>query len=254
MVEENEEFAHDVATRTMQNEDPQQLRDEVITIRENYLRIREQADAAARRVGRDPGEVMIIGVTKMKPASAIRYAAEAGITDVGENYVQELQGKQEELGDIVRWHYIGHLQRNKARFIAPFVALVHSVDSAKLATEIDRQGEAHGRRIPVLLQVNTSGEESKFGIPPEGALDLARHLASLEHLELQGLMTIAAFLDDPELVRPMFRLLRTLRDEIAREIPLELPHLSMGMTGDFEVAIEEGATMVRVGTAIFGIR
>lgn len=237
----------------MQNDDGQ-LRDEVITIRENYRQIRERADEAARRAGRDPAGVMIIGVTKMKPAATIRDAAEAGITDVGENYVQELQAKQEELGEIVRWHYIGHLQRNKARFIAPFVTLVHSVDSTKLATEIDRQAEAHGRRIPVLLQVNTSGEESKYGIAPEGALDLARHLASLEHLEFQGLMTIAAFLDDPELVRPMFRHLRTLRDDISRELGIALPHLSMGMTGDFEVAIEEGATMVRVGTAIFGER
>jgi pyridoxal phosphate enzyme (YggS family) len=219
-----------------------------------YQAIRARADAAALGAGRKPDDVKIIGVTKLKPAAMIRHAATAGITDVGENYVQELAAKHEELGDIVRWHFIGSLQRNKVRSIAPFVALVHSVDSEKLGAEIDRQAAAHGRRIPVLLEVNTSNEPSKAGIAPEHALELARALTSLGNIELRGMMTIAAFLDDAEIVRPMFRLLRELRDHTATTLGIELPHLSMGMTNDFEVAIAEGATMVRIGTAIFGRR
>ncbi len=238
----------------MQPEDSAPLAAETAGIAARYRQIRERADAACRRAGRAPDEVTILGVTKTKPAATVRAAAGAGITDIGENYVQELLGKQRELGDIVRWHYIGHLQRNKVREIVPFVTMIHGVDSERLGTEIGRQAEKLSRRIPVLIQVNTSGEESKFGIPPEEAGPLARRLAELPGLELSGLMTIPAIFDDPEGVRPMFRLLSELRGRIRRETGLPLPHLSMGMTGDFEVAIEEGATLVRIGTALFGGR
>jgi len=227
---------------------------EAEAIGENYRRIRERVDAACARAGRDPAGVEIIGVTKTKPASTVRAAREAGITIVGENYVQEITAKHDELGEIVEWHFIGHLQRNKVRAIAPFVAMIHGVDSARLGAEISRQGEELGRTIPVLLQVNTSGEESKFGVAPEEAMRLAGELIALPHIELRGLMTIGAFLDDPELVRPMFGLLRELRQDIAAALGVALPHLSMGMTGDFEAAVEEGATLVRIGTALFGRR
>ncbi len=223
-------------------------------IAQRYVEIRERVERACARVGRDPHDVTIIGVTKTKPAATVREAAEAGIGDVGENYAQELAAKHEELGDIVRWHYIGSLQRNKVKLVAPYVAMIHAVDSERLGAEIDRHAEQLGRRIPVLLQVNTSGEESKHGVAPEEATELARALTALPGLELRGLMTLAAFLDDPEQVRPMFRLLRLTRDRIETELGISLPELSMGMTNDFEVAVEEGATMVRVGTAIFGAR
>ena len=220
----------------------------------NYDQIIHRVAAACERAGRRPEDVRVIGVTKTKPAATIRAAREAGITDVGENYVQEIVEKHAELGEMVRWHFIGHLQRNKVRAIAPFVAMIHGVDSERLGEEIDRQAARLGRRVPVLVQVNTSGEESKFGVPPEEARPLAEALARMPNLELAGMMTIAAFLDDQELVRPMFRLLRELRDAISRDLSIPLPHLSMGMTADFEAAIEEGATLVRIGTALFGGR
>lgn len=217
--------------------------------------MRERADEACRRAGRDPATVTVIGVTKIHPVATVAAALGAGIADVGENYVQELLEKQQALADRpIRWHFIGHLQRNKARFIAPFVHLVHAVDSLRLAEELSRQAVAAGRRLPVLLQVNTSGETSKFGVAPDEAESLARSMAPLPGIELQGMMTLAAFLDDPEGTRPMFRLLRELRDTLQASLGVPLPHLSMGMTNDFEVAIEEGATLVRVGTALFGAR
>jgi pyridoxal phosphate enzyme (YggS family) len=224
------------------------------SIADNYNAVLDRVAAACARAGREPGEVRVIGVTKTKPAATVREASEAGITDVGENYVQEIIEKHDELGDIVRWHFIGHLQRNKVRAIAPFVSMIHGVDSERLGIEIDRQATSLGRRVPVLMQVNTSGEESKFGIAPEEAPALAAALARMPNIELAGLMTIAAFLDDQELVRPMFRHLRALRDSISRDLAIPLPHLSMGMTADFEAAIEEGATLVRIGTALFGSR
>ncbi|HVZ40698.1 MAG TPA: YggS family pyridoxal phosphate-dependent enzyme [Candidatus Kapabacteria bacterium] len=233
---------------------PEDLEREAAAIARNLADVRTRADAAALRAGRNPAEVTILGVTKTKPASTVRAAAMAGIITIGENYVQELVAKHDELGDIVRWHMIGHLQRNKVRLVAPFVAMIHSVDSLRLAREIGLEASSLGRSIPVLLQVNTSGEESKFGVEPGAVLELARSIAALPGVELEGMMTIAAFLNDVELLRPMFRLLRELRDDAARALGHPLPHLSMGMTHDFETAIEEGATLVRVGTALFGLR
>ncbi len=226
-------------------------------IAERYQEVRNRVSRACRRSGRNPSEVTIVGVTKGHPAEIVRRALSAGIVDLGENYVQELVEKQEELGaevEELRWHYIGHLQRNKAKFLASFIHMIHSIDSERLALEVNRQGEKEGRKIPVLLQVNTSGESSKFGCYPGGAMTIAERIAEMEYLDLRGLMTLAAFADDPETVRSMFRLLRDTRNLINDRVGLELPHLSMGMTNDFEVAVEEGATMVRIGTAIFGER
>ncbi|MEO5930875.1 MAG: YggS family pyridoxal phosphate-dependent enzyme [Candidatus Kapaibacterium sp.] len=217
-----------------------------------YRDILRRIGAACARSGRDPHEVTVIGVTKTKPAEIVGAARDAGITEIGENYVQEMVAKHAVIGDAVHWHFIGHLQRNKVREIIPFTGMIHGVDSERLGAEIGRQAAALGRLMPVLLQVNTSGEESKFGVAPEDALYLGRALAAIPGIELRGLMTIAAFPDDPEEVRPMFRLLRDLRNNLRAEIPL--PDLSMGMTGDFEVAVEEGATLVRIGTALFGGR
>lgn len=228
-----------------------ELRDDIAA---RYRVILDRVQRACTRAGRPADEVRVIGVTKTKPAGVIRAACDAGIIDIGENYVQELAQKHAELGEIVRWHFIGHLQRNKVSEIVPYVGMIHGVDSERLATEISRRALAIGRRIPVLAQVNTSGEESKHGIAPEELPQLAAHMAELPGIELQGLMTIPAIFDDPEGVRPMFRLLRELRDTARTVTGLPLPHLSMGMTGDFEAAIEEGATMVRIGTALFGGR
>ncbi len=223
-------------------------------IAERYAAITHRAHAACARVGRDPASVTVIGVTKTKPAAVVRAAAQAGITEIGENYVQELAAKHAELGSLVNWHMIGHLQRNKARLVVPFVRMIHSVDSERLAIEIDNQARIHNRVVGVLVQVNTSGEPSKFGTAPADAPALARAVSALGNVRLEGLMTIAAFLDDAEALRPMFRGLRELRNRIEHDLGMQLPHLSMGMTGDFEVAIEEGATLVRVGTALFGDR
>jgi pyridoxal phosphate enzyme (YggS family) len=231
--------------------------DERDGIAHNLAEVRARIGRACERSGRDPASVTLIGVTKTKPLAVVKAAAAAGIRDIGENYVQEMVEKHEALGEAagdLRWHFIGHLQRNKVRAIAPLAAMVHAVDSERLGLEIGRQGELLGRRIPVLLQVNSSGEASKFGVEPAGALELGGRLAAIPGIDLQGLMTLAAFLDDPEAVRPMFSLLRGIRDRLRDPLSLPLPHLSMGMTNDFEVAIEEGATLVRIGTALFGER
>jgi pyridoxal phosphate enzyme (YggS family) len=179
------------------------------------------------------------------------------VTDIGENYVQELVRKRGELsGEDIRWHFIGHLQSNKVRQIAEWIHLIHAVDDAGLARELDKRGERAGRRISVLIEINTTGEASKFGIRPEEALPFVKTLAGLENVDIAGLMTIGPFLPDPEGSRPMFRQLRLLGERLAQlgQGNVRVRHLSMGMTGDFEVAIEEGATIVRIGTAIFGSR
>lgn len=216
--------------------------------------ITERIRIACERSGRDPGSVTLLGVTKKKSIDVVRNAITAGILDIGENYVQELMEKADAVGAGPRWHFIGHLQRNKVRVIAPIVSLVHGVDSERLAIEIDRQGELLGRSLPILIQVNTSGEDSKSGVSPSEAIDLARRIHGLPSIDLQGLMTIPAPTDNPEEARSSFRELRSLRDRIAEALSHPLPHLSMGMTDDFDVAIEEGSTIVRIGTALFGRR
>lgn len=199
----------------------------------------------------------IVAVSKTFPARSIREAINAGILDFGENYVQELLAKRKELaGEAVRWHMIGHLQTNKVRQVVPWVAMVHAVDSVHLASEIDRRSSEAGAVSEVLLEVNTTGEDSKYGLAPERVLETVREMRGLGHLRIAGLMTMGPFAPDPEASRPMFRLLRDLRGELRgiTQDNLDPVHLSMGMTGDFEVAVEEGATVLRIGTAIFGER
>jgi pyridoxal phosphate enzyme (YggS family) len=196
-------------------------------------------------------------VAKTFPARAVREAVDAGVPDIGENYVQELLAKRRDLpGPDVRWHFIGHLQSNKVKQIAGWIHMIHAVDSASLAREINRRAAESGRVIECLIEVNTTGEETKFGVPPGDVAALVQSLAPCDHISLGGLMTIGPFLPDPEGSRPMFRRLRELRDEIGAlgQSNVTMRHLSMGMTGDFEVAIDEGATLIRIGTAVFGSR
>lgn len=239
-------------------------------IAQNIAAIRERIAAAAARAGRSPDEITLIAVTKTHSARRVDMALAAGVTDCGENRVREAEEKIELLRDApVRWHLIGHLQRNKAKRAATLFDMIHSLDSLKLAETLNRHVEEASllgqRRLPVLLQVNVSGEETKEGFDLVGGvanqaalaslIDAAQQIVALPQLDVQGLMTVAPYADDPEEARPVFRALRELRDELARQIPeASWQHLSMGMTGDFEVAIEEGATLVRVGRAIFGER
>jgi len=223
----------------------------------NIEQIRERIDAACRRSGRRPEGVTLLAVAKTFPAGLVAEAVQAGVVDIGENYVQEALSKRVALpSPDIRWHFIGHLQSNKVRQIAGWVHLVHALDSISLARELDGRAAQAGRIIEALVEVNTTGEQSKFGLEPERVGEFVRALEPLSHIRIGGLMTIGPFLPDPEGSRPMFRALRLLRDTIAAtpQANMNLRHLSMGMTGDFEVAIEEGATIVRIGTAIFGSR
>ncbi|HWV37657.1 MAG TPA: YggS family pyridoxal phosphate-dependent enzyme [Vulgatibacter sp.] len=214
--------------------------------------VRERMAAACARVGRSPDEVRLLLATKTVPVERIRFAVEAGATLLGENRVQEALGKYRGVPEA-EWHFIGHLQTNKVRQVLEFAKVIHSVDRPSLVEALDARLQRQGREVDVLLQVNTSYEASKFGVSPEGALELARLAARRETLRVRGLMTIGPLSDDLERVRRAYRLLRQLRDELQPEIG-ELPILSMGMSGDFELAIEEGATLVRVGTSVFGPR
>jgi len=224
----------------------------------NLSRVRDDLAAAAARAGRDPAGVLLLAVSKTRTAEEVAAAAAAGATHLGENYVQELVDKHEALartGLALHWHFIGHLQRNKVRFLAPFCALIESVDSARLAEEIDRRATAAGRVQPVLLQVDLAGEETKYGCPEAEVPEVAARLAALPGVDWQGLMAIPPLAEDPEQSRPYYRRLRALRDELAAQFPEQrLAHLSMGMSQDYAVAVEEGATIVRIGTAIFGPR
>lgn len=224
-------------------------------IAENVKILRAQIAAACARAHRDENEITLIAVTKTLCAGQIRDAMAAGVRDFGENYVQELRQKQAELSDQdIRWHFIGHLQTNKAKHVAGSVALIHTVDSVHLGKELSKHAQQSGRPVRVFVEVNTSGEKSKFGVPPGAAGDLVNSLRSLPGVSVDGLMTIGPFLPDPEQSRPAFRLLRGLKSSIEAASGTPLPHLSMGMSNDFLVAVEEGATMVRIGTAIFGPR
>ena len=251
-----------------------------MSIAENLDRIRGRIHEACHRAGRDPASVTLVAVSKTVPAERVREAIEAGATDLGENYVQEARAKIELLGSLpadgarrpvnepggaeqgnrpgqaVQWHFIGHLQRNKAKYVARLFDMVQSVDSLALARELDRRAGAASRRLPVLVEVNISDEETKFGTEEAGALELVRGIAPLDHLDVRGLMTMPPFFDDPKDSRPYFIKLRDLGERIRSEgiERVDLDELSMGMSSDFEVAIEEGATIVRVGTAIFGPR
>jgi len=216
--------------------------------------VRIRIEAACARCGRDPGGVTLVAVSKTKPAADVVQAVDAGQTVFGENRVQEALAKQAEVDRDVAWHLVGALQRNKARHAVGAFALLHGIDDSKLLREIDRRAAARGIRQAVLLQVRLGDESSKSGVDPVDLPALIDDAARLDHVELRGLMTIPPPVERAEQARPWFVRLRELRDAEAVRTDLDLFDLSMGMTGDFEVAVEEGATLVRVGTAIFGAR
>ncbi len=217
--------------------------------------VEERIARAAVRAGRDPAEVTLVAVSKTVDTSRIREAVEAGVKDLGENRAQEARTKIMELGKIARWHMIGHLQKNKAKYVAEFFDMLHSLDSVALLDILCNRLERLGKEgFPVLIEVKLSPEETKHGCSPKELFPLAKEADSRPQVNLCGLMTIAPYAENPEDARPYFKRLRELKAELEQSLGRELPHLSMGMSGDFEVAIEEGATMVRVGTAIFGER
>lgn len=224
----------------------------------NLAAVRARMAAACARVGREPSEVELLPVSKTVPAERLRLAYRAGMRKLGENKVQEAKDKAEELEDLsdLRWALIGHLQTNKAKYVARFAHEFHALDSLRVAAELDRRLQHEGRSLDVYVQVNSSGEESKFGLDPLDVPAFVTELPAFGALKVRGLMTLALFSSDAERVRRCFVLMRELRDRLRQEAPagLSFEGLSMGMSGDFEAAIEEGATVVRVGQAIFGPR
>ena len=232
-------------------------------IEQNLARVMGRIAVAARRAGRDPADVTVVAVSKTFSPETVVEARRLGISVFGENKVQEAWRKipqvREALGEeTISWHMVGHLQRNKVKQAVKLFDLVHSMDSLRLVRELESRCAALEKHMPVLLEINVSGEASKYGLPLDERKQLEAVIESVlaaPHLELQGLMTIAPIASDPEEVRPYFRRLRHLRDELARQFPAaDWRHLSMGMTDDFEIAVEEGATLVRIGRAIFGPR
>jgi pyridoxal phosphate enzyme (YggS family) len=227
-----------------------------MSVAENLVQVRKRMEAACGRCGRKVEEVRLVAVSKTKPAAAVREAMAVGQTLFGESYVQEFVDKEKEIPAGVEWHFIGTLQTNKVKYLAGQVALIHSVDRLHLAEEISRQWGQINQDVDILIQVNLGHEATKSGTSEEELETLVRQIAGLPHIHLKGLMALPPFCDDPEEVRPFFRELRRLAGHLAAlAIPgVEMKELSMGMTHDFEVAIEEGATLIRVGTAIFGER
>ena len=233
-------------------------------IRENLLRVRERIEKAARKAGRDPTSITLVAVSKTVEVARIKEAIEAGVSILGENYVQEAQKKIEEIGrpastgpfgggKPASWHFIGHLQSNKAKSAIRLFDMIHSLDSLPLAEELNRRAEQADRVMKVMIEVNLSKEATKFGTDEEKVLNLGKRIQYLKHLSLVGLMTMPPYFDSPETSRPYYVALRELKERRDREgIPMK--ELSMGMSNDFDIAIEEGATHVRVGTAIFGPR
>lgn len=222
-----------------------------------FAGIREQVRNSALAAGRDPSEIRIVAVSKKVPADRVESALSEGVTILGENYIQEAKEKIIALSrHNVSWHFIGHLQSNKAKYAVRLFELIHSVDSFKLAREIDRQAKRIEKTQDILVQVNVAEEESKSGISLGGVSALIKDISSLDNVRIRGLMTMPPFFNNPEKARPFFKALRTLSQQITRQgIPnVEMRELSMGMSGDFEAAIAEGATLVRIGTAIFGSR
>lgn len=224
----------------------------------NLAQVRARIDAACRRSGRDPASVRLLPVSKTKPESSLRMAYAAGCRMLGENKVQEAQRKSAAMEDLagLRWSVIGHLQTNKAKFVARFASEFQALDSLRLAEALNRHLLAEGRSLDVFVQVNTSGEASKYGLAPEAVAAFIQSLPAFPALRVRGLMTLAVFSSEAARVRQCFIRLRGLRDQLAQSCPvgIGLDELSMGMSGDFEIAIEEGATVVRVGQAIFGAR
>ena len=220
----------------------------------NLEHLRRRIAAACARAGRDPASVTLLAVSKGQPPEVVRAAADLGLTLFGENKVQEAKAKIPLCPGRLRWHLVGHLQSNKARDAVHWFEMIQSLDSLALAAELQKQAEKAAKTVPVLLEVNVAGEATKFGYRPEQLLAELRELNAFPRLEIQGLMTLAPWTPDPEKVRPVFRRLRELKAECEQRLGAPLAHLSMGMSGDFEVAIEEGATLVRIGTALFGPR
>lgn len=221
---------------------------------ENLAAIQQRIAAACARAGRSPDSVQLVAVSKNHPPDAVREAAACGQTLFGENRVQEGKLKTSLCPSHLRWHMIGHLQSNKARDAVHFFQMIESVDSLALAQEINKWADKFAKTMPILLEVNVAGESSKFGYKPDQLLAEFEQINALPKIEIHGLMTVAPWAEDPEKVRPVFRQLRELKEQCESILGAPLPHLSMGMSGDFEVAIEEGATMIRVGTALFGPR
>jgi len=228
----------------------------VSTIVENLNRLQERMQKAAEGAGRPPEKIRLVAVSKTVEPGRIIEAVQAGVKILGENYVQEAQKKILEVGGGVSWHFIGHLQTNKAKYAIRFFDCIHSVDRISLAEELSRIAKPQGKLLPIFLQVHLSGETTKFGAKEEEVFGLAERVSTLEGISVQGLMTMPPYFDNPEDARPYFIKLRRLADRlVALKIPgIAMAELSMGMSNDFEVAIEEGATLIRVGTAIFGPR
>ena len=225
-------------------------------LKDNLKEVEANIMTACEKAGRIREDVTLIAVSKTKPVSMLEEIYAEGIRTFGENKVQELTEKYDQLPADIKWHMIGHLQRNKVKYIVGKVSLIHSVDSYRLAEEINIQAKKHQVTVPILIEVNVAGEDTKFGVRPEETLRLVEEIASLENVRIQGLMTIAPFVEDPEENRVHFRRLKQLSVDIdSKNIDnVHMEILSMGMTNDYMVAIEEGATMVRVGTGIFGAR
>jgi len=223
-------------------------------IRENIERVRERIEKAAVSAGRDPNKITLVVVTKTIEPERIKEAIEAGVEHIGENRVQEARTKIETLGRVVKWHMVGTLQTNKAKYAVRLFDMVQSVDSLKLALELEKRAAKEEKKIDVLVEVKTSPEETKHGVEPHEVQALVKEILKLPHLKWRGLMTIAPYVEDPEDARFAFREMRELKKRLEDSLGAEVEYLSMGMSNDFEVAIEEGANMVRIGTAIFGPR
>ncbi len=223
------------------------------SISANLSYILKRIKLAAERAGRDAETIKLVAVTKNVGIPKIREAIAGGVTIIGENRIQEAREKFSEIGSTVQWHFIGHLQTNKVKYLFDIFSLIHSVDSLPLAEEIQKRAEKKGIKTDILIEVNLSGEKTKFGISPEKVIALARDISKLKNINLKGLMTIPPFSESPEDSRQYFRMLRTLVTDVKKD-GIKINELSMGMSNDFEVAIEEGATIIRIGTAIFGER
>jgi pyridoxal phosphate enzyme (YggS family) len=227
-------------------------------IKENLDLVREKIDAAADKVGRKGDEIKLVAVTKTRGIDEIKEVVDSGVIDLGENRVQELMDKYDNIDEDINWQMIGHLQRNKVKYLMrrERCTLIHSLDSFRLAKEINKRAGKNDRVMDVLVQINVAGDENKFGIKPEKTIEYLENVSKLEQIQVKGLMTMVPYVDDPEEVRPYFKKLKELFEEVKeREIAnIQMEELSMGITNDYEVAIEEGATIVRIGSAIFGPR
>jgi pyridoxal phosphate enzyme (YggS family) len=226
------------------------------TIDENLRLVKARIEDCCRKVNRSPSEITLVAVTKTVPIERIKVAIQLGITDIGENRVREAQEKFLIIGNKAKWHLVGHLQTNKVKNALEIFSMIQSIDSLHLAAEIERRAYALNKQVPVLIEVNTSEESTKFGIKPNKLFELIKDMLPLTHLKISGLMTVGPGLaiDDPEKSRPCFRMLYELRHRAESEFGIKLPYLSMGMSSDFGVGIEEGSNMIRIGTAIFGKR